>query len=181
MSAPLYVGSIDPQNVTDDTVQELLRTCGQLVKWKRVLDASGSPKPFGFAEYANLDGLDKALRLLPAPTEWPHILLKIDVSMESKLQEYRRHAKADPEEERIKNSIAQLCSRMAPCKNQQPQDIHSLILRMAEERAEQENKRLNNAYIERLSRWEQRELEKSALSSNLIHRIKTHLAERGLK
>ena len=102
----LFVGSIDSHIVSDSTIEALLRACGSLNKWKRVLDTSGTPKPFGFAEYAHMDGLDRALRLLSSTTktESPRaeietestcvlfakpIVLKIDAATGMQLQKYR--------------------------------------------------------------------------------------------
>lgn len=89
----MYIGGIEP-SVSDDLVQKLLESCGALTKWKRVLDASGKPKPFGFAEYTYADGLDRAMRLLPDyPFQPPHgkpLSLKVDDSTKSYIQKYNK-------------------------------------------------------------------------------------------
>lgn len=59
----LFVGAI-AAGVDDGWIQKLLETCGNLKHWKRTKDASGNPKGFGFATYADPDSVLCALRVL---------------------------------------------------------------------------------------------------------------------
>lgn len=68
-----YIGSI-AAGITDDTVESLLQSLttvrhnnqyfSGLKKWKRVQDASGQPKSFGFAEFSGAPAVARAVRLL---------------------------------------------------------------------------------------------------------------------
>lgn len=59
----VFVGGIPP-GVSDETISSLLQTCGEIIEWRRVTDASNAPKSFGFAQFASSDGLLRALRIL---------------------------------------------------------------------------------------------------------------------
>eukprot|EP00958_Prasinococcus_capsulatus_P029602 scaffold7560_cov390-Prasinococcus_capsulatus_cf.AAC.2 len=60
----LYVGKIAP-TVEDSFVQEVLAKCGKVRAWKPALDLSTKkPKGFGFCEFEDADGTQRALRLL---------------------------------------------------------------------------------------------------------------------
>ncbi|CAG8586293.1 10488_t:CDS:2 [Ambispora leptoticha] len=58
----LFIGGISP-GVTDDWMEKILKTCGNLKSWKRVKDQA-KPKGFGFAEYMDADSVLRALRVL---------------------------------------------------------------------------------------------------------------------
>ncbi|KAL9552128.1 hypothetical protein MBANPS3_003935 [Mucor bainieri] len=59
----LFIGAI-AAGVSDAWIETLLKTCGNLVQWKRTKDASGNPKGFGFATYDDPDSVLCALRVL---------------------------------------------------------------------------------------------------------------------
>ncbi|CEP15990.1 hypothetical protein [Parasitella parasitica] len=59
----LFVGAI-ASGVSDEWIETLLKTCGNLVHWKRTKDPSGNPKGFGFATYDDPDSVLCALRVL---------------------------------------------------------------------------------------------------------------------
>ncbi|KAI8640222.1 hypothetical protein BD408DRAFT_445340 [Parasitella parasitica] len=59
----LFVGAI-AAGVSDEWIETLLKTCGNLVHWKRTKDPSGNPKGFGFATYDDPDSVLCALRVL---------------------------------------------------------------------------------------------------------------------
>lgn len=58
-----WIGNI-ADGVTDELLGGMLDACGNLLRWRRVLDASNSPKSFGFGEFAHAGGLLAATRLL---------------------------------------------------------------------------------------------------------------------
>ncbi|CAO3650543.1 unnamed protein product [Mucor fragilis] len=59
----LFIGAI-AAGVSDAWIETLLKTCGNLVQWKRTRDPSGNPKGFGFATYDDPDSVLCALRVL---------------------------------------------------------------------------------------------------------------------
>ena len=64
MAAQVYVGHICPK-ISDETVQELLRMCGRVVKWMRQPDPiTGKWIYFGYCEFASLEGVWRAQELL---------------------------------------------------------------------------------------------------------------------
>ncbi|KAI7905850.1 uncharacterized protein BX663DRAFT_483534 [Cokeromyces recurvatus] len=63
----LFVGAI-AAGITDEWLETLLKTCGNLLHWKRTKDPSGNPKGFGFATYADPDSVLCALRVLGGET-----------------------------------------------------------------------------------------------------------------
>ena len=68
-----YIGNI-AAGITDDTMESLLQSLttirhnnqyfSGLKKWKRVQDASGQPKSFGFSEFSGAPAVARAVRLL---------------------------------------------------------------------------------------------------------------------
>ncbi|GJJ76087.1 RNA-binding protein 25 [Entomortierella parvispora] len=60
----LFIGSIAP-GINNVVMEKLLKTTGELVRWKRVQDPTTQQwKAFGFAEYADADSLLRTLRVL---------------------------------------------------------------------------------------------------------------------
>lgn len=59
-----FVGNI-ADGITDELLGNMFSACGEVKKWKRVLDVAGTPKTFGFLEFASAEGLLRLLRLLP--------------------------------------------------------------------------------------------------------------------
>ncbi|KAI9139234.1 hypothetical protein BKA69DRAFT_1086737 [Paraphysoderma sedebokerense] len=99
----VFVGAI-PAGVHDEWVERVLKTCGILKIWKRVRNADGSPKSFGFATYVDPDSLLRALRILggenrsSGPIQLPaldgttsltKIMMKVDENTRKLLDKYR--------------------------------------------------------------------------------------------
>ena len=60
-----------PVGVKSETIEELLRACGPLYAWKPQTDpSSGTVKNFGFAEYTDMSGIARAVRVL-SPVHLP--------------------------------------------------------------------------------------------------------------
>ncbi|KAG0338911.1 hypothetical protein BG004_007038 [Podila humilis] len=60
----LFIGSIAP-GISNTVMEKLLKTTGNLTKWKRVQDPTSQQwKAFGFAEYGDADSLLRTLRVL---------------------------------------------------------------------------------------------------------------------
>ncbi|KAL1920459.1 uncharacterized protein VTP21DRAFT_836 [Calcarisporiella thermophila] len=59
----LFVGAI-PAGISDEFIERMLKACGLLTSWKRVMDQAGNPKGFGFAVFGDADGVLRALRVL---------------------------------------------------------------------------------------------------------------------
>ncbi|KAG0360229.1 hypothetical protein BGZ54_009645 [Gamsiella multidivaricata] len=67
----LFIGSIAP-GINNVAMEKLLKTTGNLVKWKRVQDPTSQQwKAFGFAEYADADSLLRTLRVLGQDGQQP--------------------------------------------------------------------------------------------------------------
>ncbi|KAF8930008.1 hypothetical protein BGZ58_008530 [Dissophora ornata] len=67
----LFIGSIAP-GINNVAMEKLLKTTGNLVKWKRVQDPTSHQwKAFGFAEYGDADGLLRTLRVLGQDGQQP--------------------------------------------------------------------------------------------------------------
>ncbi|KAF9116243.1 hypothetical protein BGX27_004094 [Mortierella sp. AM989] len=67
----LFIGSIAP-GINNIAMEKLLKTTGNLVKWKRVQDPTSHQwKAFGFAEYADADSLLRTLRVLGQDGQQP--------------------------------------------------------------------------------------------------------------
>ncbi|KAF8975315.1 hypothetical protein BGZ46_009214 [Entomortierella lignicola] len=67
----LFIGSIAP-GINNVAMEQLLKTTGNLVKWKRVQDPTSHQwKAFGFAEYADADSLLRTLRVLGQDGQQP--------------------------------------------------------------------------------------------------------------
>ena len=61
----IYVGKI-PSEISNERIQSILKTCGNLTEWKRTRDieAPFRYKPFGFATFETLEGVLAAMRVL---------------------------------------------------------------------------------------------------------------------
>ncbi|KAG0349897.1 hypothetical protein BG005_010573 [Podila minutissima] len=67
----VFIGSIAP-GISNAVMEKLLKTTGNLVKWKRVKDPTSQQwKAFGFAEYADADSLLRTLRVLGQDGQQP--------------------------------------------------------------------------------------------------------------
>ncbi|KAF9183566.1 hypothetical protein BGZ51_003921 [Haplosporangium sp. Z 767] len=67
----LFISSIAP-GINNIAMEKLLKTTGNLVKWKRVQDPTSQQwKAFGFAEYADADSLLRTLRVLGRDGQQP--------------------------------------------------------------------------------------------------------------
>ncbi|KAF9132584.1 hypothetical protein BGW39_011762 [Mortierella sp. 14UC] len=67
----LFIGSIAP-GINNVAMEKLLKTTGNLTKWKRVQDPTTQQwKAFGFAEYADADSLLRTLRVLGQDGQQP--------------------------------------------------------------------------------------------------------------
>lgn len=79
-----FVGNI-ADGITDELLGNMFSACGEVKKWKRVLDVAGTPKTFGFLEFASAEGLLRLLRLLP------NILLmgkNLNIKVDDQTKEY---------------------------------------------------------------------------------------------
>jgi hypothetical protein len=58
----IFVGNI-PQGVTDEGMERILASAGNLVRWIRASDANNKPQTFGFAEYEDAQSLETAAEI----------------------------------------------------------------------------------------------------------------------
>ena len=62
----LFISRI-PKVIDDESMVQLLESCGRLTKWKRTMDPSkGGLSSFGFADFHTADAVLRSTRLLPA-------------------------------------------------------------------------------------------------------------------
>ncbi|KAJ3104635.1 hypothetical protein HDU97_009026 [Phlyctochytrium planicorne] len=99
----VFVGSIT-EGVYDTWVERILRSCGNVRNWKRVTDANGKPKGFGFCIFDSAESVLRALRILggegseAGPVELPSLdanfpskklLLKVDAVARRHIDDYK--------------------------------------------------------------------------------------------
>jgi len=90
----VFVGNI-ADGVTDELLNSLFSVCGAVKKWKRMLEASGTPKSFGFLEYELGEGLVRFLRLVPGmPLLGKGLTVKAEDATKAYLQRYQEALKA---------------------------------------------------------------------------------------
>lgn len=89
-SCTLYVGKI-AQTVDNKVIKKLLDACGTVKSWKRVEDTeTGKPKPFGFCEYEDAEGVLMALsNLNELALDGQELLLKPNSSTQFYIEEYK--------------------------------------------------------------------------------------------
>jgi hypothetical protein len=61
-SLTVFVGKI-PDDVEDDFIRLILQKCGTVIRWKRAVDG-GVVKSFGYCDFAMVEDVERALRLL---------------------------------------------------------------------------------------------------------------------
>lgn len=99
--ASSYVGGIAP-GISDECMESILNVITGvhhndiywqgLKKWKRVQDAQGQPKAFGFAEFTGAPAIARALRLLEGLTILRHTLvLRVDEQTRKAIDVYELH------------------------------------------------------------------------------------------
>jgi RNA recognition motif-containing protein len=62
-STKVFIGKIPPA-LSDYLIEKILLELGAVLSWKRALDSSGNPKGFGFAEFVEVEGMLRCIRLL---------------------------------------------------------------------------------------------------------------------
>lgn len=84
-----FVGNI-ADGVTDELLNTLFSVCGPVKKWKRMLEASGTPKSFGFLDYETAHGLTRLIKLLSSvPLLGKNLNIKIEDNTRLYLQKYQ--------------------------------------------------------------------------------------------
>jgi RNA-binding protein 25 len=53
-----------PVSTSDESVLMLLKTCGNLKEWKRMVSANGDPKESGIAEYKDIESVFTCLKFI---------------------------------------------------------------------------------------------------------------------
>ena len=89
-SCTLYVGKI-AATVDNSVIKALLDACGTVKSWKRVEDTeTGKPKPFGFCEYEDAEGVLMAMsNLNELALDGQELLLKPNSSTQSYIEDYK--------------------------------------------------------------------------------------------
>ncbi|PVU95326.1 hypothetical protein BB561_001902 [Smittium simulii] len=115
-STSIFVGSI-PEGITDEWLQRLLQTCGEIKSWKRLRDPSGKPKGFGFCEFTSLEATWRVLKILTkgenqgleipslsVPNQKKRLLIKVDEKTRSLLDQYEKLKHFDQRDMDINNA-----------------------------------------------------------------------------
>lgn len=84
------MGKIAP-TVDNKVIKALLDACGTVKSWKRVEDTeTGKPKPFGFCEYEDAEGVLMAMsNLNELALDGQELLLKPNTSTQSYIEDYK--------------------------------------------------------------------------------------------
>ncbi|OUM69691.1 hypothetical protein PIROE2DRAFT_2322 [Piromyces sp. E2] len=59
----VFIGEI-PDGITDEFIEQILKVCGNIRSWKRVIDSNGHKKNFGICEFEGFEVLFRALRVI---------------------------------------------------------------------------------------------------------------------
>jgi len=99
-STTVYVGKIPP-NVDDALVRKLLDACGEVRSWKRVMDPENdTPKRFGFCEFADAEGVLRAMRILDGfPVAGEELLLNVNQATKAYVEGYTEKRTVTAEED----------------------------------------------------------------------------------
>ena len=99
-STTVYVGKIPP-SVDDALVRKLLDACGEVRSWKRVMDPeNNTPKRFGFCEFADAEGVLRAMRILDGfPVANEELLLNVNQATKAYVEGYAEKRTATAEED----------------------------------------------------------------------------------
>lgn len=160
----LFIGSI-PSSVSDATLESILRCCGSLRRWKRIVEPNGSKKAFGFAEFDTAEGILRALRLIPVLQLGDRQLtIKTDDSTATFLQRYERLAreKANREKRRLeleqdKRAIHEIACIIDPSAKTSFQGAFQLGESTQKKRPRESSLERDAAFRERERRWMARE------------------------
>jgi len=99
-STTVYVGKIPP-SVDDALVRKLLDACGEVRSWKRVMDPENdTPKRFGFCEFADAEGVLRAMRILDGfPVAGEELLLNVNQATKAYVEGYTEKRTVTAEED----------------------------------------------------------------------------------
>ncbi|QSS62651.1 U1 snRNP-associated protein Usp107 [Histoplasma capsulatum] len=148
----IFVGGITEGVSSDETIERILRTAGNLKRWIRATDADDKPCTFGFAEYEDPESLSTAVEVLkdievpvkkPIPVredegdeeeaEKSKLLVVFDDSSLKYLEQFESTTQRDPEAEQArldgaKTALAKVLSELtnppAPAK---PDDTSNAV------------------------------------------------------
>jgi len=59
----VFIGEI-PEGITDEFIEQILKLCGNVRSWKRIIDSTGKKKDFGICEFEGFEVLFRALRVI---------------------------------------------------------------------------------------------------------------------
>jgi hypothetical protein len=114
MQTTVYVSNIC-NRIPDESVKDVLDTCGQVTKWNRQPDpVTGKLPHFGFCEFKKLEGAWRAVELLNGRQLGSHkLVVKADSKVKERIAEYPITQRVIPENEsRIRATIEALVSRI---------------------------------------------------------------------
>jgi len=59
----VFIGEI-PEGITDEFIEQILKVCGNIRSWKRIVDSQGKKRNFGICEFEGFEVLFRALRVI---------------------------------------------------------------------------------------------------------------------
>ncbi|KAJ3173144.1 hypothetical protein HDU88_004604 [Geranomyces variabilis] len=132
------------EGVTDALMDTIMSVCGPVRSWKRMQDASGKPKAFGFCIYEDVESVSRALRILNGEGKGPlaqgvelsapggppkRLKCTADNAARKHVENYRMKRESEDDEMRdieLRNRILSLVR--SPNQEANDMDIDSLIM-----------------------------------------------------
>ena len=106
-STKVYIGKI-PQGISDYFMEQMFLECGPVSCWRRMLDSSGKPLPYGFADFYTVEGMLRCLRLLNGLfLKNCKLVCRIDLQTEFFIKEWADLKRAEWERKRWDNLLTE--------------------------------------------------------------------------
>jgi hypothetical protein len=119
-------------SLPDETIVQILNECGDLHRWKRIIDPTGCPKQFGFAEFQRIEGASRALKLIPLASN--EIRVRVDTEAAQMISRWQRQQREHCDREarrqqveRDEHSLKAIKSILEPAQERQQESIEEQI------------------------------------------------------
>lgn len=85
-----------PKGVSDEFMERIIKSCGQLNSWKRITDSQGELKTFGYAEMKTWEGVFGVFKILSSYEVFENKLtVKVDTKAEALIDDWVNLKKAE--------------------------------------------------------------------------------------